>query len=378
MRRILFGLLVAASAAGSGAAQETPRFGSSIAGGVHVQAYRFGEGIGAESAHLLLFPVAYRQQLGSRGLLELYTAYARGEVRMDGRTYVLSAPTDTWLRASWVALPGTTLTLGLNLPTGHPTHSSEEAVVATVLATDLLGFREASWGLGFGATAGLSSARRMGPWTVSGGASFRKSGEFSPRADTVLRYAPGDEGRLRMAMEREVGARNALSLGVTALTYTEDRLDGRNLFQSGPRLMADVSYTLRRGDAQWNLYVADIWRERGDVTLPIISQGSNVTSDTTFQTGTQNLLVLGISGSAPLRSGLVVRPGIDFRLQEGEDVGRQGWLLGAGGDVPLRAGGVELFPNVRVLLGSMETRGAEMKPFWGLETGAVLRWGSRP
>lgn len=376
MKRLLIGGLLAGLLAGAAEAQEAPRFGSSLAGGAHLQTYHFGEGIGAASAQLLLFPIAYQQRIGERGLVELYGAYGHGAVRMEGREYLLSAPTDTWLRASWIAHPGTTLTLGLNLPTGHPTHDAEEAVVAAVLATDLLGFREASWGTGFGATAGVSTARRVGRWTVSGGASYRKSGEFEPRADTGVVYAPGNETRGRLALARDFGERRALSMGVMVLTSTDDRLDGRNLFQAGTRVMADLSYTVRSSAGEWSLFVADVWRDRGDVTLPIVSQATTVTQDTTFQTGEQNLLVAGVSGVVPLRPGLVVRPGADLRFQQGEDVGRQGWIFGAGGDVPLRGpGGVDLFPSARVLVGSMETRLREMKPMWGVETGLVVRWG---
>ena len=378
MRRLLLSLALLPALAGAAAAQGPPAFRSSAAVGMHVQSFRFADGIGAQSAELVLTPIAYQQRLGSKGLLELYGAFARGTVRMDDETYTMANLTDTWLRASWMAVPGTTVTLGVNLPTGKPTHDNEEAVVATVLATDLLGFREASWGTGLGATLGVSSVRQAGPWTASLGASYRRSGEFNPRADTLLHYRPGNETRGRAALQRKIGDDQGLSLGLMVLSYTEDRLDGRNLFQAGTRAMADVSYSFRRGRGEWMVTVADIWRDKGDVTLPIVSQASSFTGDTTFQTGTQNLLFAAVGGSTPLTSGLVIRPGLDFRVQRGEDVGGQGWVLGLGADVPLRTGeAVEVFPSARVLTGSLQTRNREMKPIWGLETSLVVRWGKR-
>ena len=91
-----------------------------IAGGVNVHAYTFDEGIGATSASLMLMPIAVQQPFGSNWLAEGYVSYARGTVEMDGATYHISAPTDTWTRLSYVGIPGTALTLGLNIPTGHP------------------------------------------------------------------------------------------------------------------------------------------------------------------------------------------------------------------------------------------------------------------
>jgi len=377
MKRLLLSLALLPAVAGAAAAQG-PAFRSSVAAGTHLQSFRFAEGIGARSAELVLTPIAYQQRLGSNGLVELYGAFARGTVQMDGETFTMANLTDTWLRTSWVATPGTTITLGVNLPTGKPTHDNREAVVATVLATDLLGFREASWGTGLGATLGVSSAREIGPWTASLGASYRRSGEFNPRADTLLHYRPGNETRGRAAFQRKIGDDRGLSLGLMVLTYTEDRLDGRNLFQAGTRAMADVSYSFRRGRGEWTVTVADIWRDKGDVTLPIVSQASTVTGDTTFQTGAQNLVFAAIGGSTPLTSRLVIRPGLDFRVQRGEDVGGQGWVLGLGADVPLYAGGaVEVFPSARVLRGELQNREKEMKGIWGLETSLVVRWGRR-
>jgi len=41
-----------------------------------------------------------------------------------------------------------------------------------MLATDLLGFREATWGTGFAVTTGIATARRGGQWGLGLGASL--------------------------------------------------------------------------------------------------------------------------------------------------------------------------------------------------------------
>jgi hypothetical protein len=79
----------------------------SIAGGMNVHAYTFDEGIGATSASLMLMPIAVQQPIGGNWLAEGYVSYARGSVEMDGATYHISAPTDTWTRLSYIGIPGT-------------------------------------------------------------------------------------------------------------------------------------------------------------------------------------------------------------------------------------------------------------------------------
>ena len=274
--RILAAALLLAIPAGANAQEVLLPTQQSIAGGVNMHAYTFDEGIGASSASLMLMPVAVQQPIGQSWLAEAYLSYARGTVEMDGATYHISAPTDTWTRLSYIGLAGTAFTIGLNLPTGHPTHDSEEAVVATVLSTDILGFREASWGMGFAATGGISTAYQVGQWQVSVGGSYRQNSDFRPRADTTVRYAPGSEMRARLAFARDIGETKRVSFGLMALNYAEDQLDGRNLFQAGPRVMVDGSYSFPIGRTSWSLFLADIWRGKGDVTLPIVSQASTV------------------------------------------------------------------------------------------------------
>lgn len=370
MRSLLAALLLGAAAPAQ--AQEIGLV-PSLAGGLHVQSFRFQEGMGASSATLYLLPVAYQLPLSRRALLEFYASHGTGSVEMDGRTYRLSAFTDSWMRASYTVGPKLVASVGLNLPTGHPTHDAQEAVVATVLSTDLLGFREASWGMGFAATGGLSTMRQLGPWSVSLGASYRRSGQFEPRADTGVVYAPGDEVRARAAMERTFASGSSLSIGVMAMEYTHDQLDGYNLFAAGPRVMLDASYAFAALGTTWSVYGADIWRGQGQVTLPIISQGATVRTDSAYSVGQQNMVVAGIGGKVKLSSRLVLRPGADVRYQRGNEVGADGWVTSLGADLPLRIGPMEVFPSGRVLIGSLENRSRVQRRAGGMEFSLVTR-----
>jgi hypothetical protein len=340
------------------------------------QFYSFGSGYPLDNVSLLLLPVAYQQPLGQHLTIDGYTGFAVGTVNAAGHAFKLSGPIDTRVRASWSATPWAVLTFGLNIPTGKATHDSDEAVVASVLSTDLLGFREANFGIGFGATTGIATARRIGEWGVGFGASYRLSGGFEPNADTTLKYTPGNEARARVVFDRTIG-NNKLTAGVTFQNYTQDKIEGRNLFQSGNRWRGDATYSFRTGvGASWTLYVSDLWRERGDLTLSLLNSTGTV-GDSITRTPSQNLLIAGVAGAWRLSSAVLLRPGVDLRLQNRNETGGTGWVLGGGTEVPLRAGTMEISPSARVTFGQLEAPTGDMKSLFGGEVGLALRWGGR-
>lgn len=341
--------------------------------GVHFQGYEFNDSIGVSAANLLLVPIAYTLPLHPRVSVDLYGAYAHGAVEREGLVYTLDGVVDTRVRASWSVLPWAVFMVGANLPTGNPTHTGNEAVVAGALSTILLGFREASWGTGFALTSGIATAHRVGGWGIGFGASYRVAGEFEPRADTAVSYAPGDETLLRVALDRNLGESSKLTAGVTMQSYTADQLQGRNFFQSGKRWRGDASVSFRVGRSSvWSVYAADIWRERGDVTLDILDETGNVAADTTFTTGAQNLVLIGIGGSMTI-AGRTVRPNFDARMQTREDAGGSGFLVGGGAELPFRISTFDAVPSARVSYGRLEAASGKSYPFWGGEAGIMLR-----
>jgi hypothetical protein len=72
---------------------------------------------------------------------------------------------------------------------------------------------------------------------------------------------------------------------------------------------------------------------------------------------------------------------VDFKYQKREEVGGaqsdagSGWILAAGGDIPLRIfGGYDFFPKARVFFGSMkDVRGGNVS-LLGLEFKGTMRW----
>jgi hypothetical protein len=329
------------------------------------QGYTFDDGLGIKAANLLLFPVAYDMPLGRS--IDLYSAYARGSAEVEDAVYTMTGFVDTRVRLNWNVQPWAMITFGLNLPTGNSNHTSEEAIVANVLATEVLGFREAAWGLGFGATTGLATAYRIGGLGIGMGASYRVASEFEPRADTSLKYTPGNETRLRLALEQGIGS-SKLTAGVTYQNYTKDELDGQDLFQPGSRLRGDVAFSFRTGGAAtWTMYAADVWREHGDVRFS--------ESDSTISTGKQNMLIAGIAGALRFSPGFSLRPSADIRRLSREEEGGEGWIAGIGTDIPLRMGSMDLFPTVKFLFGKLEGASDTSFRATGGEIGLTVRFG---
>lgn len=351
-----------------------------VAVGTQFQSYTFQEGLGAKVATLNLVPVAYALPLGDRFVLDLYGAYADGRVEKGGVTFILKGMVDTHVRASFQLAPWALLTGALTLPTGKSAHNDAEAVVASVLSTDILGFREASWGTGGAVASGIALAHRVGTWNLGLGASYRLSQGFEPTAGSSLTFEPGDEVRLRIGLDRNVGEGGKFALGFTVQQFAEDRFERatgemRNLFQPGRRLRGDLSYSFRTGRSTWTLYVVDIWREQGDAFLDLVDNQGNVIGDTTVVVGSQNLAAAGLNGSVRLGS-LVVRPSLDVRHQSRESGDGEGWLAGGGFDVPLRLWGwMDVFPRGRFSVGRLTGSDGKAHGLWGVELGFLIRRG---
>ena len=373
-----YGVLALAAAILTAGPLEAQDVQQSLGISVNFQGLSFDEALGVEVANLLLIPIAYRFSVSEKFSADLYAAWAEGRVERENQTFVLNGAVDTRVRLSFQASPWAVLTVGAALPTGNATHNSEEAVVASVLSSDILGFNEATWGTGFAITTGVATVYRVGSWGVGIGASYRLADEFEPSADTAFSYSPGNESRLRFALDRNVGETGKFTGGVTVQTFESDELDGRNLFQAGRRLRADASYSFRAGSSTWNIFAAHLWRTEGDLSLQLIDDTGTTLGDSIISTGKQNLLMAGIGGAVPVGSTVYLHPVVDLRIQDRNDDGfdaGSGWVLRGGVDFPLRLfTAFDFFPRVRGLFGQLTAEGGASEGFWGIETGATIRF----
>jgi hypothetical protein len=341
--------------------------------GVDYMGYAFEEGLGGDAAQLIMIPVAVQFPAMPGLSFDLYGAWAEGRVERNDTLFKLSGPVDTGVRAAYQATPWALVTLGANVPTGDATHDGQEAIVASVLSTDILGFREASWGRGFAVTGSVAVARSMGNFGLGLAGAYSMRGKFNPTAaDEDFEYQPGSEARVRLGLDRNFG-NSTLTLGGTFITYTQDQGNGQNLFQAGKRFRFDASYAFRMAAGVWTLYAADLVRQSGTQQLPNVdNQGVPLGTFSSIGTPKQNLAVVGVMGAVALGGGFVFRPHVDFKLQAREDSGGSdagsGWLVAAGGDIPMRIfGGRDFFPKARILIGSLkDDAGAGVRVF-GME-----------
>ena len=346
-------------------------------GGVDYLGYSFDEGLGADAAQLMMIPVAVRIPAGDKLIFDLFGAWAEGRVEQENQVFSLSGPVDTRLKASYQAMPWALVSVSANLPTGNSAHDGQEAIVASVLSTDLLGFRETTWGTGTAITTSVASAATAGGFGIGIAAAYSARGEFEPSADDpTLTYQPGNETRVRVGIDRNFGT-STFTAGGTFVTYTDDQARGENLFQAGNRLRFDASYAFRAGAGVWSIYAADLMRENGDLTLDIIDQNGDFVSDTTVVTAKQNLIVGGIIGTVGIGGGYVFRPHVDYKYQTREETGGSeagsGWMVAAGGDIPIRIAGTEFFPKARVYFGSIKDINEVAVSTLGMELNGTIR-----
>jgi len=355
--------------------------------GGYYQGFSMAPELGADAASLLLTPVAYSGRFFNALTLDVYAAWGLGQVERAGVAYEINALVDTRVRANYAVGPWGVATLGVSLPTGKETLTSEEAVVASVLSTDLLGFRESTWGQGGAVTPGFAAATMAGSWNLGGAVSYRATRQYEPTSEQAVQYQPGNEFRARVAADRNIGEGGKLTLGASYHNYDTDQLDGSNLYQAGVRARGDVSYTFRSGQSTWSVYAADIWRDQGEAIFSIpLENGAAGDSTLTETVGSQNMLIVGVSGFVPVRRGRRIRPQASLRIQTVENVvgtttstgsigTGSGWLGSIGGDFPLRWGGTDFFPRVMGSYGSMRDATQTGQSLWGGEISLTVRWG---
>jgi hypothetical protein len=186
------------------------------------------------------------------------------------------------------------------------------------------------------------------------GVSYRVASGFEPSADTAVTYTPGNELRVRVGLDRNIG-RNKLTAGVTFQNFTTDRVDGQDLFQPGGRWRGDVTYSFRTGpSATWTAFVTDVWRDHGDVRFGALDPNTGVPTGESVRTGTQNLLIGGLAGAWRVRPSLLLQPVLEARTLARQDAGGDGWIIAVGTGVPFRISSLSFAPTGRFTFGGID------------------------
>jgi hypothetical protein len=365
-------VLLAAVVAGAPAAAQPPLPGVALAeAGMVVERYTFArpEAAGMASVTLLTAPLAARAELGRGVSVEVSGVYAYGVVeRRDGSWAHLHGFTDTQLSVAR-AWGGDRLTLALValLPTGHATHTAEEARVADAVAADVLPFRITNWGTGGGVGFRAAYAGRAAGFGVRLSGGYLVAGDFEPidGQEEPLRYRPGNEATLKAAVDRKLGRGVTAMLQAAWQRFADDELGGRNLYRAGDRLQVVASCQGASGAARWLAYAGLQRRERG-TSFEAAVPGTPV----------QALWLGGAGVWVPLGR-VALTPSVDARLFRSEDGRGQGWYAGAGATAELEAGRVMLVPGARARFGRLVAEEGVESRVGGVEVGLTLRYRRR-
>jgi hypothetical protein len=357
-------LLLLGALAADLAAQTRPA-GWSSGTGAFYETYDFldPEVVGIRSVSLASVPFAVRGPVAGGVGVEVRGAFARaGLVRDDGSEVTLSGLTDTELRVSFGAWRDqVVLSAGVLLPTGSPTLTFEEAELAGLVAAELLPFRISSWGAGGGLGMVTSFAVPVGGFGIGLSAGYTAGREFEPLADGQLAYRPGDEIRLRLAVDRTIGSAAKASLLLGTQQYREDRFAGESVFQPGNRFEALASLAFAAGDVSTAVVYGGL-QHRGAGRLTV----------TGFDTPAQDLITTGGAVRIPQGAATLV-PSLDVRLFRRADGFGQGHLTALGAALEWPAGAVTIVPTLRGRFGSAVLWEDEDTAVRGLEAGLGLR-----
>jgi hypothetical protein len=313
---------------------------------VSFQRYTFSrpEVLDAREVSLYDVPLDAAMPLLGRSRVELHGDYAHGTLtRGDGTQTTLSGLTDSQLR---LALPvgnermGATIQAIALLPTGRETLTAREADLAGILASDLLPFRISDWGSGGAAGLGVSGARAVGSGSIGVGASYLAAREFQPLSEFY--YQPGDQMRLQVAADQNIGHTSKLTLALQYEHFRTDVSRGTNLYRAGDRYQAMTSFAFAATPTSSVIvYAGAIDREAGAAL-----------ADGILPYPHQRLVLAGWGGRA--RAGrFTLVPAFDFRYVNGSDGLPDGYLPSLGGSVEWPLGRVVLSAGARGQFGAV-------------------------
>lgn len=273
--RLSAGMLLATVAARGLAAQEAdalyPR--TTALTGWELRGYHFSAGLPVRSTTQWHVPVVVVTPLGRRMSLDLTTHVASARVSTyGGASESLSGLTDSQLRLLYtLERDRAVASISLNLPTGRRSVSTSEFQVAGAVGSNYLSFPVSSFGTAFGVTAGLAYARPLGggAWNVGLSGSVRYLGAYEPFSDQAVAYDPGIELRVRTGVDRLVGERARILMGLTVSGFGTDEFTGSGTtttasYKAGVRFIGELAYVRLIGRSTVSLSVWDFHRLVGD------------------------------------------------------------------------------------------------------------------
>lgn len=365
-------LAVALTVSISDLSGQTVPLRGAVATGVAFETYEFldPEEVGLRRVSLLSLPFGVYAEPMPRFGLSLNGAFARGSVeRLEEPTATISGLTDTVVQLAYtVGRDLLVISAGYLFPTGHSTHTPDEAEVAGIIAADLLPFRVSNWGSGGGLGINTAVAVPVGGFGLGMSVGYTVAREFDALelTDDTWTYRPGNELRLRFGVDRTVGPASKAALVLNVQRFAEDRLQGENLYQPGNRFDIIGSYSFAAGPGTSGIgYLG--WGHRDAAVFALDNQ----------QLPAQDLILIGGGLRVPLNNRVLV-PVAEVRTLRREDGFQQSHLGSLGASLEWPFGRATVIPTVRGRFGTILLWEGETASVRGVELGFSVRTGVGP
>jgi hypothetical protein len=293
--------------------------------GFEVRGFSFDSGLSVTRASQWHVPLAFVAPVGRRLSVDVSASYVGTSLRTtSGTTETITGLTDTQVRLLYtLQRDRLAASLLFNLPTGQRSVPESTFAVSGAVGSNFLSFPVSGLGTAFGVTGGLALAARAGTWNMGLAGSVRYLGSYELFNDAAVTYSPGVEGRLRAGVDRLVGRRTRILVGLTGSTFSTDEFSGSggglttSNYRPGTRLMADLGLVQVVGRTTFTLAAWDYHRLAGS------------RNDTTAAGTKENVLNVELRASVRAGQRVQVVPLVAFRQYN--PAGYRGGRLYSGG-----------------------------------------------
>jgi len=142
-------------------------------------------------------------------------------------------------------LPDYNLTFdgGINIPSGKTKLNTDEFITSRIISHELFNMRTSNFGQGLNIFLGATWLHPLSDNVVMGaGISYQLKSEYNPLADTPEKYLPSNEISLTAGLDIKLSETQTITGDFTGIFYGSDKLDGKDIFSSGNRLIFNSMY----------------------------------------------------------------------------------------------------------------------------------------
>ena len=223
--------------------------------------YQLGTGAVARTISQLGVPFAVIVPFSDRFNIDISSSYANSQVKVPGAaTSSITGLTDAQVRGNLtLGDNAAVITIGVDLPSGQYKVPDGQQAAAGGIGNDFLIYPVTSMGNGLAATGGVGFAQAIGDWNLGVGASWYSSAfDAYLVQQTVLRFTPGNEARLRVGLDRPVGD-GSFNVSVTYSKFGKDQANEQAI-TTGDRALTQAAYAIPIGNGRdlllsaWDLY----------------------------------------------------------------------------------------------------------------------------